>query len=196
MPGGGNHSNISPFARALAEAKAGDQSNAFSSNTSRSEQQTPEQMAREQQLQEERQKRERLRQQLHKQVNPVETTDIFSAEKQRVKKEIDEVRKELKLMVQEVAELHAEIDISIMSNVVDPGTEGKYYLSFFQKLRELIKLLRQRIHSARTWATTMQSKKKKKMGKKGMEISGQQYEQTSTVYDRAHHERSTQYSGS
>jgi hypothetical protein len=192
-----SHSNVSPFARALAEAKAGDQSNSYVQNPNRLSDMSPDQMAEQQRLQEEKMRRERLRQTLHRQINPVETTDVYNAEKQRVKKQIEEIRHELKLMVAEVAAFHEEIEISIMANVPDAGTQGKYYFSFFEKLKELIKMMRQQIHSARTWATAMHGKKKKRQGgKAGLEIGGQQYEQTATIYDRAHHERSTQYSGS
>lgn len=190
-------SNVSPFARALAEAKAGEQGSNFSQNHNRLSDMAPDQVAEQQRLQLEKQKRERLRDQLHRQINPVEATDVYNAERQRVKKEIEEIRHELKLMVSELAAFHAEVEVSIMANVPDPGVQGKYYFTFFQKLKELIKMLRQQIHSAHTWATTMQSKKKKRAkGKGGMEIGGQQHEQTATIYDRAHHERSTQYSGS
>lgn len=194
--------SVNPFARALAEARGNQgqnglsddflsQGNRFADTNSNSND-----FAEQQRLQEEKQKRERLRQQLHRQVNPVEAKDVFDAREERVKKEIDSIRHELKMLSQEVIAFDKEVELTIISNVAEPGLEGKYYFSFFQKLREFIMLLRKRIHSARTWATTMQSKKKKKKGKMGMEISGQQYEQTTTVFDRMHHERSTAYSGS
>jgi hypothetical protein len=197
--------NVNPFARALAEAR-GSQSNQRT-NTSEEgferynqlnngSQNNQAELAEQQRQQEERQKRERLRQQLHKQVNPVEARDVFNAQEQRIKKEIDEIRHELKLLSQEVSAFNQDVEISIMSNVAAPGTEGKYYFTFFQQLKAFIQLLRKKIHSARTWATAMNGKKKKKHGKAGLEISGQQYEQTTSVYDRMHHERSTVYSGS
>ena len=190
---GTSPSNINPFARALAEAKGGDQSTSFTQSPNRLNDMSPDQMAEQQRMQEEKMKRQRLRETLHRQINPIETTDIYNAEHQRVKKEIEEIRHELELMIGEVAIFRQDVQISIMSNVPDAGT-GKYYISFFQKLKELIKMLRQQIHSAGTWATAMQSKKRKRKG--GMEIGGQQYEQTATIYEQMHHERATQYSGS
>ncbi len=191
---------VNPFARALAEARgnqglSGEQSEFAPRNPNLSTSQNLQSLEEQQRLQIEQQKRERLRQQLHRQVNPVEARDVFNAQEERIKKEIDNIRHELKLLSQEVAAFNQDIEISIMSNVADPGLDGKYYLTFFQKLREFIMLLRAKIHSARTWSTAMNSKKKKK-GKKGMEIAGQQYEQTKTVYDHMHHERSNAYSGS
>ena len=195
---------INPFAQAMKEARgAGDQAkqNDFMNQNGGSTNGLHEysdslDAAEQQRLIEEQQKRERLRQKLHAQINPVETHDIFNARQENIKKEIDNIRYELKMLVQEVAEFHKEVDLTLMTNVAEPGQEGKYYLSFFQKLRAFIMLLRQKIHSARTWATTMQSKKKKQRKGAGMEINGQQYEQTKTVFDHMHHERSNSYSGS
>ena len=178
---------INPFARALAEARGGQgQGEQNQLGMDQSEQQR--------QLLE-KQKKERLRAQLHRQINPVEERDIFNAREQQVKKQIDEVRYELKLLSKELEGFEKDVEISIMSNVPSPGDEGKYYFSFFQKLKQFIILLRNKIHSARTWATTFSAKKKKRQAM-GMEISGKSYEQTATVFDRMHHERSTQYAGS
>jgi hypothetical protein len=196
------NNTINPFARALAEARGGQQDtklpqspDALKNNADTTNQ--PIDWAEQQRQQAEQLKRERLRMQLHKQVNPVEQTDVFNAREQQVKKQIDDIRHELKLLVNEVQAFNQEIDISIMSNVGSPGQDGKYYITFFQKLRELIMLLRKKVHSARTWATTFNSKKKKrKKGAVGLDIAGKSYEQTATVYDRMHHERSTVYSGS
>src|SRR5579859_2932930 len=192
-----NPSSVNPFARALAEARGnqGQSQTSVDNLSKRSSDMNSSDLAEQQRQQLEEQRRERLRQQLHRQVNPVEAKDVFSAQEQRVKKEIEELRHELKLLVQEVAAFNQDVEIAVMGNVAQPGTEGKYYFTFFQKLKQFIMLLRQQINSAHTWATTMSAKKKKK-GKMGLEIGGQQYEQTTTIYDRMHHERSTVYSGS
>jgi len=188
-------SNINPFARALAEARGGQSSDTGippgfggmdqSRNTFEQQREQAEKL-----------KKERLRQQLHREVNPVEAHDVFNAREQQVKREIDNIRHELKLLIQEVQGFEKEIDMTLMSNVAQPGQDGTYYITFFQKLRAFIMLLREKVHSARTWATAFNSKKRKKSHAPGLDISGQSYEQTTTVFDRAHHERSTAYSGS
>ncbi len=138
------------------------------------------------------------RKELHDRVNPVEAKDVFSARREQVKKEIDRLRVELKALAKDVAAFHKEVEITLMTEVGDPGTDGAYYISFFQKLRSFILLLRQRIKSARTWATQVNNKKKKKKrGKRpGLEIAGAKSEKTSTVFDMMHHERSNSYGGS
>jgi hypothetical protein len=139
-------------------------------------------------------KKELMRNQLHRQVNQIET-DVYSAREKKVKQEIDKLREELKLLVKDVSKLNKEVEITLMTEVSHPGQDGTYYISFFQQLRAWIMLLRQKIKSASTWATQMHSKKKKRKGAPGMMISGQGYEKTSTVQDMMHHERSTAYSG-
>ncbi len=183
---------MSPFAQALESARGGQSDQMMSDGL-------PDfgghNRLDEQRRMLEQQKKERLRQQLHRQINPIEQTDIFSAKQAQVKKQIDDIRHELKLLTTELEGFNNDVEISVMANVAEPGIEGKYYFTFFQKLKEFIILLRAKIHSARTWATTMSTKKKKR-GDFGLEISGKSHEQTATVFDRMHHERSTVYSGS
>ncbi len=190
-----HHSNpgaTNPFARALAEARGG-QSSDDSSGSNMSDQ---ENFSAQENAQKEKMRREQLRQKLHREINPVEAHDVFNAREQQVKKEIESIRYELQQLNAEMKGLEKEIDLTLSSNIASPGQDGTYYMTFFQQLRAFIMLLRQKVNSARTWATTFNSKKRK-MGKSpGMQIGGQSYEQTTTVFDKMHHERSTAYSGS
>jgi len=132
-------------------------------------------------------------------VNPVDMVDVYNAREKRVKEEIDQVRHELKLLAHDIAKFQQQVDITLMTEVVDPGQDGKYYVSFFQKLRAWIQLLRQQIKSAQTWATQLHSKnsKKRKHSKQpGLEFGAAQHEKTSTVQDMiSNSERNTVYSG-
>lgn len=147
------------------------------------------------QEQQERQKKEALRKKLHDQVNPVDTHDLFNAREQQVKQEIDQLRQELKLLFREVQDFQQEVEMTLMSEVVEPGQSGIYYFNFFHNLRSFIMMLRQKISSAKTWATQMHVKSKKKKARQGMVIGGLGHEKTSTIQDMMHHERSSQYSG-
>lgn len=206
---------INPFARALADAErekqgsvamppqAGHQdTNLFSDALARSggtfsdlSQPAPDWAAEQQRQLEVQQKKDALRRKLHDQINPVDTIDIFNAREQQVKKEIDQLRQELKLLVVEVASFHKEVEITLMTEVVDPGQNGTYYLTFFQRLRSFIMLLRQKISSAKTWATQLHGKSSKKKQRNGLVVGGLAHEKTSTIQDMLHHERSSQYSG-
>ena len=202
-----------PFARALAETEKAaysdnknpnsnqDLSEAFARTGGQfpdfSNQNSPDFLAQQQAEFAERQKREALRKKLHDQINPVDARDIFSAREKQVAREIDELRKELRLLVGDVAKFNKEVELTLMTEVVDPGQQGKYFLSFFQQLRAFIMLLRQKIKSARTWSSAFNQKSKKKNRKTGgMVIEGNSYEQTTTVQDQMHHERSSSYGGS
>lgn len=144
-------------------------------------------------------KKERMRQELHRQINPVETTDVFNAREQQVKEEINKLRYDLKMLAQDVAKFDKQVELTLMTEIAEPGQDGTYYLTFFQKLRSFIMLLRQKISSARTWATQLNTKKGKKKaaghGSVGMMIQGLSYEQTTTVQNMQHHERAAMYSG-
>lgn len=191
-----------PFARALAETEkvstddrvpnkspfsefSSDGDNSLTDNS------VTQSWAEQQQLEAKKQaKKEALRKKLHDQINPVDNQDVFNAREKQVKQEIEQIRHELKLLMQEISGFHEEIDISLMSNVAEPGTSGKYYLNFFKKLRTWIMLLRQKVHSATTWATQANNKKSKMKKRGGALIfegkSG--HEKTKTVFDMMHHE--------
>ena len=206
---------VNPFARALAEMeKSGEQSpnssklsglDAFrdalkqprsadggnSMNNGFGDMQSADFMKRQQEEAEKQQKREALRKKLHDQVNPVETQALFDAREKQVKEQINSLRYELKMLAVEVKEFTKEVDLTLATNIAEPGQTGSYYLNFFQQLRTFIMLLRQKIKSARTWMNTAQGKK----SKQGMQIKGQQYQKTATVQNMMHHERSSSYAG-
>ena len=197
--------SVSPFARALSEVEktSGNQyqwgdlpknpsANFDKAGGSLAPNLNPEEAAKRQQKELLKKRRHK---ELHDKVNPVDAKDIFDARRIQVKKEIERLREELRKLAQEVKQFNKEVDITLSSNIGDPGMEGAYYLNFFQKLRAFIMLLRQKIKSARTWATQVNAKKKKKKRSKrpGLEIAGVKSEKTSTVFDMMHHERSSSY---
>ncbi len=133
----------------------------------------------------------------HKEINPVETTKLFDNKEKQVKEEIDKLRNELKLLATDVAKFQKDVDLTLMTEVVEPGTQGSYYLNFFQKLRAFIMLLRQKVKSASTWLSQFNGKKKKKRKKsaRSMEIGGNAHEKTDMVQKMMHHENNAIYGG-
>jgi hypothetical protein len=142
-----------------------------------------------QQQQEELKKQEYKRKnlELHKKINPVDAKDIFDARKEATKKKIDNIRKELKNLSKEIRKFHKEIDITLMGRVTNSGFEGIGDESFFDKLRAFIILLTQKVRSARTWAQ-QNSKKKKKMAKRGKGL-GKQMSESSGAEQRGNMEQ-------
>lgn len=179
--------NKSPFSDALSRTggQFGDLSNGVSPDFLKHQQET---------LLKEKQ-REALRKKLHDQINPTETTALFDAREREVKREIDMLRKDLQLLVKDVAKFEKEVDMTLRTEVVSPGQTGSYFINFFHKLRSFIMLLRQKVKSANTWLKTSSSKKKKKSKQPGLQIGGLSHEKTSTVQDMMHHERSSTYGG-
>jgi len=111
-----------------------------------------------------KQKKEALRKKLHDRVNPVDTHEIFVAQAERNLKELQATREELKMLAQDIKDLDKEIDLALTREVVDPGTTGIGFFNFFHKLREWIMLMRQQVHSAKTWMSSVSGKGKKGRG--------------------------------
>lgn len=110
------------------------------------------------------QKKEALRKKLHDQVNPVDTHEIFAAYAKKNLEELQAVRQELKLLVEEVRDLDREVDLAVTRDVVDPGIDATGFFNFFHKLREFIMLLREQVHSARSWMNQTAGKGKRGRG--------------------------------
>lgn len=165
------------FSDALSKT-GGSLPDAFGNSASDLQQQT------EYQQQVEKQKKDQLRRKLHEQINPVEAVSVYNVRHIQVKKEIDDIRQELKLLVNDIKNVVKEAELTLMTTVVDPK-DGKYYLMFFAKLRELITLMRQHVRSANSWATQLHDKRSKRAKKTGpgLEVGGQGHEKTSTVQD-------------
>ena len=137
-------------------------------------------------------KHHQMREKLHKMVNPVEQTDIFNAREEQRKKQINEVRQELKKLAEEITMFYKEIDVTLTQNVASTGISGAYHQNFFDKLRQIIIMLRQRVRSARTWAKQMKAKKKKRGVRQGLDFNNNEAKAT---HDMLHHERSSAYTG-
>jgi type II secretory pathway pseudopilin PulG len=209
-----NQQSANPFARALAESekRSYSQDNSqpkqdpFSEALSRVGGQIPAQSdkdqaaelrAQQEQLAKERKKME-MRKKLHDQVNPVDQQDIFNANKERTKKELNQVRQELKKLSAEITKFYKEVDIAVTQDIVDQGIDGGIGIqAYFDKLKAFIILLTQKVKSARTWMKQQQAKAKKSKSRKvkgGMMIGGGKAE-SKAVFDMMHHERSNAYSG-
>jgi len=178
--------NLNPFSQALANAGG-----------SSFDGMNPQDMS--QQDLERKQKKEAIRQKLHKEINPIDLHDLYSAEAKKTQRKLDDTRKMIKA---EMASLSREVkglttEITLFQDVVDQGREGIGLREYLDKIRQFIKLLRKKVHSTKTWMHTQNAKsKKKRRGKRpGMEIGGKQHEQTKAVFDQMHHEQSTAYSG-
>lgn len=195
---------VNPFARALAEAErtnytpqsgqdsvlpAGENPFAQDSYSADTLQQQQFEAIRQQRL-------EKMRSRLHREINPVDTTALFDARQKQVADQITSLRSELKMLVKEVAHFEKEVEVTLMTQIVEPGQQGNYFLTFFGKLRTWIMLLRQNIKSAQTCLNISKGKAQKRGKTPGIVIGGLAHEKTTSVQDMMHHERSNSYAGS
>jgi hypothetical protein len=183
-----NPSGLDAFREALMKAQGGDASSKATSGFG--DMQNEDYFEQQQEEMRKQQERAMLRKKLHDRINPVDTQSLFDARDKQVKDQIDKIRHELKMLSGEVTSLNKEVELTLMTKISDPGEKGAYYLTFFDQLRSLIQLLRKNVKSASTW---MQSHRGKQ--KKGLQITGKNYQKTTTVQNMMHHERSNSYAG-
>lgn len=80
---------------------------------------------------------------------------IFSRKQEEIKREIEAIQEELKKLIGEATGLAQEMEIALEQNVVEPGV---YHLNFFDKLRQLLILLRKKVADSHTWMHTVNSR--------------------------------------
>lgn len=76
-----------------------------------------------------------------------------------LKQQIDAVRAELKTIAHSLKTLNSEIHKTIAEVPVDPGI---YHQNFFDRLRSVLKALREQIDDSRSWLSLTSSRKQKK----------------------------------
>lgn len=89
---------------------------------------------------------------------------MVRAEEQGIKEQIEAVRAELKALAASIKNLNQDIQKAVVEVPVDPGI---YHLNFFDRLRGILKLMREQIDDSRSWLS-MSTNRKKKMGYWGM----------------------------
>lgn len=91
-------------------------------------------------------------------IRPMERM-VFSSQQQEISRQIESLRQELKALINSSNMLVKDVEKVMMENSVDPGV---YHVTFFERLRSIIKLARQQIAESQTWLQLMSSKKKKR----------------------------------
>lgn len=76
-----------------------------------------------------------------------------------LKQQIETVRQELKLLASSVKQLNTEIAHAINDIPVNPGV---YHLNFMDRLRSVLRTLREKIEDSGTWLALTTSRKQKK----------------------------------
>jgi len=76
-----------------------------------------------------------------------------------LRQQVEAVRQELKMLASSVKQLNAEISQAINDIPVNPGI---YHLNFMDRLRSILKTLREKIEDSGTWLALTTSRKQKK----------------------------------
>jgi phage-related minor tail protein len=77
-----------------------------------------------------------------------------------LKQEMEAVRAELAAIVQEIRSLGQEVketEKAVAEHIVDPG---EYHITMFERLRQVLKLLRKQLADSKTWLQTSNSRKR------------------------------------
>ena len=87
--------------------------------------------------------------------------NVFSyKESVELKRTIEELVKQIKMLAKSTQSLSQEVSIAAMEEM--PVNPGKYHVNFFEWLIGMIKSLRERVDESRSWLSVFQSKKKQK----------------------------------
>lgn len=97
-------------------------------------------------------------------VRPVAPHPIIKEDQQKLAQQIESVRHELKAISASIQSLNKDIGKAVTEVPVNPGV---YHANFFDRLRSVLKILREQIDDSRSWLT-MHTSRKKKMGYWGM----------------------------
>lgn len=80
-------------------------------------------------------------------------------QEKEVTQKIEEIRLELKSLIATLNVVDQEIAQAADGGFVDPGI---YHMTFLDRLKTILKLLRQNLHESRSWLAVMRSKKKQR----------------------------------
>ena len=75
-----------------------------------------------------------------------------------LKEQIESVRMELKALAASIKSLNTEIQRTVAEAPVDPGV---YHKNFFERLRSILKVLREQVEDSRSWISLQNGRKKK-----------------------------------
>lgn len=86
---------------------------------------------------------------------------VFSRKQVEVKRQITSIQEELQLLVKEAGLVSQEVQVAVEQVVVNPGI---YHVNFFNKIRQLIILLRKKVADSRTWMHETNSRANRRLG--------------------------------
>ncbi len=87
---------------------------------------------------------------------------LFNNKDREVEQQIEAIRQELKALIAEILSMDSDV-IEIQKTIEAPiERAGKYHVSFLEKVRQLLRLVRARLADSKTWLGMCKSKKKQR----------------------------------
>lgn len=84
---------------------------------------------------------------------------VFSKQEQQTMKEIEAIRQELVLLVNTIKEVDFEVKKAVLEIPVNPGI---YHVRFLERIRKLLKLVREKLEDSRCWLKLSTTRKRQK----------------------------------
>lgn len=84
---------------------------------------------------------------------------FVAREEPHLKEQIEAIRGELKALASSIQNLNSQIQNTIMEVPVDPGV---YHKNFFERLRSVLRILREQIDDSSSWMSLYNGRKQKK----------------------------------
>ena len=88
-----------------------------------------------------------------------ETLNRIKAQETHVAQKIEEIRMELKALVMVIKNVNREIELAVSEQIIDPGV---YHINFLDRLKTILKLMRQNLNDSASWLRVMRSRKKER----------------------------------
>lgn len=88
-----------------------------------------------------------------------ETVALMEQHEREVGQKIEEIRLELKALIATLRVMDKEVVKAVNEQFVDPGL---YHITYLDRLKTILKLMRKNISDSNSWLSTMRSRKKEK----------------------------------
>lgn len=88
-----------------------------------------------------------------------ETINRLRAQEGQIMQQIEAVRQELRLLVAALKNVDQSIVNAVDGQMVDPG---EYHLAFLERIKTVLKLIRQNLQSSSSWLNVMKTRKRQK----------------------------------
>ncbi len=88
-----------------------------------------------------------------------ETIQKLKQQEMLVQQKIDEIRMEIKAIMSAIKNVDRDIQQAVDENIVDPGV---YHITFLDRLKTMLKLIRQNITESASWLSVMRSRRKQR----------------------------------